>query len=82
MTVNKALKKLITRGKIRLDAGMGTEILIKKNLRGGYIVYYLDMFYYSSEKKYYKTSQIRGFLNKCQESKKLIHPNMDGYCFQ
>ena len=82
MTVNKTFKKLITRGKVRLDMGMGTEILIEKNFRGGYIVYYLDMFCYGCEKQYYKTSQIRSFLERCQKSHKLIHPNMDGYCFQ
>lgn len=79
MTVNKALKKLYKKGELRLADRLGDEILIEKNPKGGWIVYWLDMYYYDAIKEYHRTSNLRKVLERIQkETNKLKHPN---HCF-
>ena len=58
MTVNKSLKKLYTKGELRLADTMGGEILIKKNPKGGWIVNWLDMVSYMNIKEYVQGSLV------------------------
>ena len=76
MTVNKSLKKLYTKGELRLADTMGDEILIKKNPKGGWVVEWLDMFYCPDIKEYVRTSDLREVVECIRNSrKKLLHPN-------
>ena len=82
MTVNKALKKLYKKGKLRLADRLGDEILIEKNPKGGWIVYWLDMFYNDATKEYYKTSDLRSLFERIKKNNKLKHPMSNEYCCQ
>lgn len=76
MTVNKSLKKLYTKGELRLADTIGGEILIKKNPKGGWIVNWLDMVSYMNIKEYVRTSDLREIVEHIlNRRKKLLHPN-------
>ena len=76
MTVNKALKKLYKKGELRLADRLGDEILIEKNLRGGWIVYWIDMYYYNTTKEYTRSSDLRKVLERIQKTThRLQQPN-------